>query len=155
MGVHDQLVWMVRPRMEGGGATPAYLSPRDFSPALLFAMRDGQVLEPDPEGRYRALGRTLFFLPHCGAGLTDALLACNVEAVHGLAILGNAFSTWVERWAHPAARARRRAADESPPDTLLALVGGGRVHESRVPERAYPVLSSFNDLALHTLLPGA
>jgi len=85
------------------------------------------------------------------AGLTDNLLAANWSArrLPNVAILGNAFSTYLDRW---------RAAGGKPsgarPDRLLRLAEAGAVLEVPVPDGGFHVASAFNDSSLH-IFPAA
>ncbi len=105
------------------------------------------ALTLDEGGRRVARSKTLFWMPHCDAELTDALVEANLEVgmLHNVAILGNSFEAVAERWAAGgAAPAGRRR-----PGALLAARAAGRVAERRVPEAGAPT-GAFNDLALHT-----
>jgi hypothetical protein len=113
--------------------------------------------------RRAARPAALFYLPHLEAPLTDALLAANWTRprLRRMAILGNAFSRYAERW--PASRVeaaaegawsggqqREQQQHHGPPRRLLALVAAGAVAERPVREGGYAVASAFNDAALHT-----
>jgi hypothetical protein len=108
--------------------------------------------------RRAALPAAFFYLPHLEAPLTDALLAANWTRarLRRLAILGNAFSRYAERWpasrveAAEAAAAGGSGGEHGPPRRLLALVAAGLVEEQPVREAGYSVASAFNDAALHT-----
>ena len=111
-----------------------------------------QVLDEDEGGRRVAHVPTLFYLPHCEDTLTEALLAANAAAgtLGNVAVLGNSWAAYAERWAVPSWAAHR---GEPPPATLLRLAGGGAVREVAVAEAGFPVTSAFNDMALH-FFPG-
>jgi hypothetical protein len=105
------------------------------------------ALTLDEGGRRVARAKTLFWMPHCDAELTDALVEANLEAgtLENVAVLGNSFEAVAERWAAGgAAPAGRRR-----PGALLAARAAGRVAERRVREAGAPT-GAFNDLALHT-----
>eukprot|EP00887_Chlorella_sp_A99_P003450 scaffold7.g3450.t1 len=131
---------------------------QEVLPALGF-----EVLARDEGGARVAAAPTLFYLPHCEDSLTDALLAANVVAgtLHQCAILGNRLSIYPERWDPPAGggggggkpRSPRWQAQRRRPDTLLRLCATGVVVEQPIDECDYPVVSAFNDLALHTFVP--
>ena len=108
----------------------------------------------DEGGRRVARAPTLFYLAHCEDTLTEALLAANAEAgtLGNVAVLGNSWAAYAERWGVPSWAARR---GEPPPATLLCLARGGAVREVAVGEAGFPVTSAFNDLALHTFPGGA
>lgn len=132
------------------------------------------VLQEDEGGARVAGVPTLFYLPHCEDSLTDALLAANVAAgtLCNCVLLGNRLSIYPERWGEGAgassgaASARGSGNSEQcgrsslrqahwrevrpRPDMLLALCAAGAVLEVPVHEQGYPVVSAFNDLALHT-----
>ena len=117
-----------------------------------------QVLTHDERGRRVAHRPTLFFMPHCEAVLTDALLQANLAAstLHNVVILGNRFSGYQQSWGMPH-RWRQAAGPGAPlperPDTLLRLCECGIVHELAVSECGFPVASAFNDLGLHWFPP--
>ena len=110
------------------------------------------VAARDEGGRRVAAHPTLFFMPHCEAPLTDALLAANVAAgtLARVAILGNSFAGYVERWGGGGGGDGGGLAR---PDTLLALCACGAVVETRVPEAGFPVASAFNDTSMHRFAP--
>ncbi|KAL4425368.1 hypothetical protein ABPG75_009384 [Micractinium tetrahymenae] len=60
-----------------------------------------QVIPRNERGRRIAAAPTLFFMPHCEAALTDALLAANLAAgtLHNVVVLGNRFSGYQASWA--------------------------------------------------------
>ncbi|KAL6781466.1 hypothetical protein ACKKBG_A11265 [Auxenochlorella protothecoides x Auxenochlorella symbiontica] len=91
---------------------------------------------------------TLFFLAHCGADLTDSLLSSNRAAgtLHNLVLLGNSLSAIAAAWQH-----RGPAAGHAAPSTILDLVQPGScMREVALPEYAFPVISAFNDISIHT-----
>ncbi|WIA15841.1 hypothetical protein OEZ85_012596 [Tetradesmus obliquus] len=106
------------------------------------------VIEENEEGRRPVQGPTLFYLPHCEAGLTDNLLLANAspQQQQHLALLGNSFGSYQARWAAPSALRPSTVR----PDRLLQLVEQGAVCELRVPDHGYCVASAFNDMSLHT-----
>lgn len=123
------------------------------NPQLLSHHRPGcsQVLVRDEGGRRVAAQPTLFWMPHCEAALTDALLAANLAAgtLHNVVILGNRFSGYAASWAlrhraqaPPGGRLER-------PDAMLRLCEAGAACEAAVAEAGFPVASAFNDLGLH------
>lgn len=123
-----------------------------------------QVLPHDEGGRRVAEQPTLFWMPHCEAVLTDALLTANAAAgtLHNVVILGNRFSGYRDSWALRQ-RAQQAASgsgsddkDSSAvserPETMLRLCECGAVQELRIDECGFPVASAFNDLGLHSFL---
>ena len=102
---------------------------------------------------------TLFWMPHCEAALTDALLAANAAAgtLHNCVVLGNRFSGYQASWALQHRGQKQPASGDGGgserPDTLLRLCGCGAVQEARVDECGFPVVSAFNDLGLHWFPP--
>lgn len=94
---------------------------------------------------------TLFWMPHCEAALTDALLAANLEAgtLHNVVVLGNRFSGYSASWAlrHRAGQQRGGALER--PDAMLRLCEAGVAQEAAVAEAGFSVASAFNDLGLH------
>jgi hypothetical protein len=136
-----------------------------------------QITPKDEGGRREAAAPTLFFMPHCEAVLTDALLEANAAAgtLHNVVVLGNRFSGYHASWALaggkqpgrsrsggavPAAAAAaataaaQRSADDggggpARPGTMLRLCQAGAVCELAVGECGFPVASAFNDLGLH------
>lgn len=80
--------------------------------------------------------------------LCDNLLAANwsPETLARLAILGNSFSTYQERWSG-APNMRPKTVR---PGRLLQLVEAGAVLELPVPDHRHHVASAFNDMSLHT-----
>lgn len=120
-----------------------------------------QVLPHDEGGRHVAEQPTLFWMPHCEAVLTDALLAANAAAgtLHNVVVLGNRFSGYQDRWAlsqraqQPSSGSTSSADSSSSserPDTMLRLCERGAVHEMRIDECGFPAASAFNDLGLHS-----
>ena len=105
--------------------------------------------EPQP-----AAGLTLYYMPHCEAGLYDALLARNwaPERLPDVVILGNSFAAYDDRWTMPSAMGAQVR-----PDRVLAAVP--HLREVAVEAKGYRVVSAFNSLALHFFpegdLPGA
>lgn len=114
-------------------------------------------------GRRVAAQPTLFWMPHCEAVLTDALLAANAAAgtLHNVVVLGNRFSGYQQRWAlrHSAQQAQQQQPggggghDAERPHTMLRLCECGAVRELPVAESGFPVASAFNDLGLHWFPP--
>ncbi|KAL6768571.1 hypothetical protein ACKKBF_B11265 [Auxenochlorella protothecoides x Auxenochlorella symbiontica] len=91
---------------------------------------------------------TLFFLAHCSADLTDSLLSSNRAAgtLHNLVLLGNSLSAIAAAWQH-----RGPAAGHAAISTILDLVQPGScMREVALPEYAFPVISAFNDISIHT-----
>lgn len=60
-----------------------------------------QVLGVNEEGGRPVACRTLFYLAHCEAFISENLLGANAEPARRarLAILGNSFAAYAERWA--------------------------------------------------------
>ncbi|WIA36017.1 hypothetical protein OEZ86_007380 [Tetradesmus obliquus] len=132
-----------------GLSQPPLLFDPAFSEAdrLLLQGLGLRVIEENEEGRRAVQGPTLFYLPHCEAGLTDNLLLANASPQQQhLALLGNSFGSYQARWAAPSARRPSTVR----PDRLLQLVEQGAVCELRVPDHGYSVASAFNDMSLHT-----
>ncbi|KFM23859.1 Protein SENSITIVITY TO RED LIGHT REDUCED 1 [Auxenochlorella protothecoides] len=91
---------------------------------------------------------TLFFLAHCSADLTDSLLSSNRAAgtLHNLVLLGNSLSAIAAAWQHGGPAAGHAAIS-----TILDLVQPGScMREVALPEYAFPVISAFNDISIHT-----
>jgi hypothetical protein len=65
-----------------------------------------QVLTQDELGARIAQAPTLFYLPHCEGALCCNLLKANAATLHNVAILGNSFMAYHERWSlmHAAAK---------------------------------------------------
>lgn len=105
-----------------------------------------QVSEKNISGRYLAITPTLFYMPHCDCHLYNNLLKANwgSHQLHKIAILGNSFHSYVQRWAH---RSKKDNADR--PHELLAVSASGTAVELPVNEADFPVTSAFNDLSLH------
>jgi hypothetical protein len=113
-------------------------------------------LEDNAGGARVAGGPAFYYLPHCEGALCDALLAAHwgVAPLSALAILGNSFSSYAERWAlGPGGPARR--AGLAPPARLLQLVAAGAVRELPVRDAGFHIASAFNDMALHVFPAGA
>ncbi|KAK9836996.1 hypothetical protein WJX81_005405 [Elliptochloris bilobata] len=104
-----------------------------------------QMLDADEQGRRVAAVPTLFYLPHCEVELCDGLLAANA-ASHTLgrvAVLGNSFRLYAERWAlcgGSAQHAHRRARPEW---------GRPRVVEVDIAAEFRAVPAAFNDMGVH------
>lgn len=113
-----------------------------------------QVCSQDEGGRRVARHPTLFFMPHCEAALTDALLDANFEAgtLANVVILGNRFSGYQHSWALPH-RAQHAGSGGERPATMLRLCEAGVVREMQISESGFPVASAFNDLGLHWFPP--
>ena len=109
-----------------------------------------QVIALDEGGRRVARQPTLFFLPHCEAILTDALLAANLEAgtLHNVVILGNHLSRWLAHWEQSLQGGQPRPSEQQPA-ALMRLCGGGVLQAVLVAECGFPVTSAFNDMGLH------
>ena len=60
-----------------------------------------QVLGVNEEGGRPVACPTLFYLAHCEAGISENLLGANAEPARRahLAVLGNSFAAYAERWA--------------------------------------------------------
>jgi hypothetical protein len=123
-----------------------------FSPldAAVLRVLGFTVLTADEGGRRLAAAPTLFFMPHCEAQLTDALLEANAGGgtLGGVAILGNSLRQYCDRWA----LLPRRGTDGAVGATLRALGGSAATVEVPVAESAFPVSSAFNDMGLHTFV---
>jgi hypothetical protein len=106
------------------------------------------VIGHDEEGRRVALQPTFFWLPHCDSGLIDALLSANVETgtLHNVVILGNLFSTYVDRFNGYT----RRMSGWGFPARLLELCVVGAVVEMPVSDQGFRLISAFNDMGLMT-----
>lgn len=90
----------------------------------------------------------LLFMPHCEAELYDAVLEANwsAAALRWVAVLGNSFSGYADRWAS-ADPAQPQRASRRRPERVLAV--GGRCAEHRVDPGGFGVASAFNDMSLH------
>jgi hypothetical protein len=108
------------------------------------------VMTRNEQGRHVAHCRTLFFMPHCEAELTDSLLDANLnaqnkEAIHNVAVLGNTFSEYIERY-----NCLRSGQKSGVPRTMLTLHEKVHLSEAGVRESGFPVAGAFNDMSLHT-----
>lgn len=92
-------------------------------------------------------------LPLLQGVLCDNLLAANwsPQDLTRLAILGNSFSTYQERWSGPPNMRPKTVR----PGRLLQLLEAGAVLELPVPDHKYHVASAFNDMSLHTFVAAA
>lgn len=68
-----------------------------------------------------------------------------------MAILGNTFSKYHERWA--AAGSLPLQLKHPRPSALLHAVESGRVLELLIHDHKFPVVSAFNDMSLHLFPP--
>lgn len=66
-----------------------------------------QALTHDEQGRRAAEAPTLFFLPHCEAPFCCSLLQANAGKLHDIAILGNSFQMYYDRWSQMHAALKR------------------------------------------------
>ncbi|GBF96544.1 hypothetical protein Rsub_09127 [Raphidocelis subcapitata] len=141
------------------GLLPGLSSPPQlFDPAFseldaaLLARLGLRLIARDEGGARRVEGDTLFYLPHCEAALCENLLAANWDPsrLPRVAILGNSFASYWERWNGSASRP-----GGTRPERLLRLVEAGAVTELPVPDGSFHVASAFNDSSLHTFPPAA
>lgn len=92
---------------------------------------------------------SLLFMPHCEAELYEAVLEANwsAAALRRMAVLGNRFSGYADRWStadpsQPHRNLRRR------PVRVIAV--SGHCAEHKVDPGAFAVASAFNDMSLHS-----
>lgn len=102
------------------------------------------------ENRLVASVPTLYFLAHCGAALTERLLAANGAAgtLHNVVLVGNSLS----RVADTAKHCLGQRSEGAVP-TVDAVVNDEHsrwvLEETHLPEFGFPVVSAFNDFSLH------
>ncbi|KAI8471053.1 MAG: hypothetical protein J3K34DRAFT_458516 [Monoraphidium minutum] len=147
------LALLLRDLLPGLAAPPQLFDPAFSEADAALIARLGLALIPENEGGARSAAEpTLFYLPHCEAALCDTLLGANwsAAALPNVAILGNSFSTYRERWAAPGAKP-----GGTRPGRLLRLAEAGAVLELPVPDGAFHVASAFNDSSLHVFPPPA
>lgn len=108
-------------------------------------------------------GSTLLYLAHCSADLTADVIARALRVGDGdgdsfapapraheaAVLLGNRIAAWaaMETPDRDGATAKRRDAAGR---LFRELIDRGHVRQRNVPERGYPILSAFNELAIHT-----
>ena len=104
-----------------------------------------EVMKENEEGRRVAKSPTLFFMPHCDADLTCALLHENIKAgtLRNVIILGNSIKKYAEQYALD--RSRKEL------EIFAALVETqSTTFETPLQDSDFPVIGAFNDLSLHT-----
>lgn len=138
------------------------------------------VIPRNENGKRKALGYTLFFMPHCESELTENLLEANwgscspstkfssshddsnscyshdaarrdiSSALFKIAILGNSFSTYLDRWnlQYDMKSKRQSALDAS---AIARVHRELCVLEQRIDDSDFPVNNAFNDLSLHVV----
>lgn len=119
----------------------------------ILQRRGLSVLSTDEAGARAVAHPTLFYMPHCEAVLYDNLLASNWSptALPRLAILGNSFKTYAERWEFKPADAAGR------PKHVLAVLS--YCMEVPLGDTGAALVHGFNDTSLllfpTTRLPAA
>ncbi|KAJ7516568.1 hypothetical protein O6H91_22G063300 [Diphasiastrum complanatum] len=101
------------------------------------------MLMHNEEGRRTVKVPTVFYMPHCEVTLYDNLLQANWVDHHlsSLAILGNSFGVYQERWStSPNFKIPR-------PNYVLQLQK--HVEEHTIDASSFPVQSAFNDMSWH------
>eukprot|EP00890_Picochlorum_soloecismus_P005099 jgi/Picsp_1/5590/NSC_02949-R1_sensitivity to red light reduced protein len=103
-----------------------------------------RVMDKNEQGRRVAKSPTLFFMPHCDADLTCALLDENIKAgtLSNVIILGNSIKKYAEQYALD--RSRKEL------EIFAVLVDSKSSCENPVQDLDFPVIGAFNDLSLHT-----
>lgn len=128
-------------------ATP----PRAFDPVftaadvLLLQKCNIDIMTEDTKGSFPGVQSALFFLPHCEAWLCENLLGSVGSGLATSVMVGNSMSCYQEQWESFGSKKGRPR-----PNNLLELLLNGQVHEMLVPEKNFPVISAFNELAVHT-----
>lgn len=146
--VHCQLAFLILLQAQ----LPSLKHTRAFDPVFtsldtaLLRMFNIEVLEENDSGKYAVTGPTLFYMPHCDCHLYNNLLKANwgPRQLCKIAILGNSFRAYAQRWALPS---KKNSPDR--PHELLAVSASGTALELPVDEADFPVTSAFNDLSLH------
>lgn len=142
------LALLLKDLLPGLAAPPELYDPAfsELDRALL-ARLGLELIAKDEQGARAVEEPTLFFLPHLEAALCDNLLRANwsPERLPRVALLGNSFATYWERWSAPSGHkpTGRR------PDHLLRLVEARAAVEVPVPDGGFHVASAFNDSSLH------
>ena len=90
-------------------------------------------------------------MPHVGLHLCNNLVEANAGSAENMAILGNTFSEYHERWA--AASSLLLHINHLRPSALLHAVESGCVLELVIHDHEFPVVSAFNDMSLHLFPP--
>lgn len=144
------LARLLAKRLSGLAGPPEFFDPVFSCEDRAALQRLGCVVtEQDEGGARRVQRRTLFYMPHCEAELTDALLAANwgPGQLSQLVIIGNSFSTYAERWSLPTAQ----RSGLYRPDFMLALCNAplGCLLEIPARDAGFPVASAFNDMSVH------
>lgn len=113
------------------------------------------VIEENEDGHRPVQRPTFFYMPHCEGVLYDSLLAANwtVSQLSRLAILGNSFRDYDDKWSLGGGAARNSGSIK--PSKLLHLVASRAVQEIPVPEAGFHVPSAFNSMSLHVFPAGA
>ncbi|BDA47586.1 probable protein SENSITIVITY TO RED LIGHT REDUCED 1 at N-terminal half [Coccomyxa sp. Obi] len=119
----------------------------------MFLREQGFLVLDENERCRRCVTRpTLFYMPHVGLNLCNNLVEANAGSPENMAILGNTFSRYHERWADAGSIILQQV-KHPPPDALLHVVESGRVLELRTHDHEFPVVSAFNDMSLHLFPP--
>lgn len=105
-------------------------------------------LEHNENGKMCFAAPTLFYMPHCEAGLYEHVIKSNMPLVMSgqAVILGNSFRSYQDRWslAFGANKSGR-------PDLLLEFAE--ILEEHPVDSRSFPVEAAFNDTSWHYFQP--
>ncbi|KAG2524701.1 hypothetical protein JM16_004861 [Phytophthora kernoviae] len=105
------------------------------------------VIEENEHGRRRVDHNTVFFMPHCGKGLYQNVLACNWgPAVKKIIVIGNSFSAYGDRVLSAIDREGLVLVDVLPYLKEVSLsYGVSKTHEDFTRYEA-----AFNDMSLHS-----
>ncbi|GLI71431.1 hypothetical protein VaNZ11_016645 [Volvox africanus] len=179
------LVLLLRDQVLRGLTSPVHLYDPAFDDVDRLALEQLglQVVDVDEGAARRVIEPTFFYMPHCERELYDALLRANWNCGAGsssdshsgggnglplLAVLGNSFRQYLERWEMRAGRSGaggQRANSARPPPPPEGGGGGGApgpvvrsclegaVVEVVTPELRFPVPSAFNCMSLHLFPP--
>ena len=107
------------------------------------------MLEEDEEGGRHVEAPTLFYMPHCEAVLYDNLLKANWSraSLPLLAIIGNSFKTYADRWEFKSQAAAGR------PHHILAILE--YAVEVNLGDTGSGLVQGFNDTSLLMFPPNA
>ncbi|GIL64026.1 hypothetical protein Vafri_18013 [Volvox africanus] len=178
------LVLLLRDQVLRGLTSPVHLYDPAFDDVDRLALEQLglQVVDVDEGAARRVMEPTFFYMPHCERELYDALLRANwnggagsisdshsggVSGLPLLAVLGNSFRQYLERWqikgrtgsggagGHHANTARLRGGGGGggAPGPVVRSCLEGAAAEFVTPELRFPVPSAFNCMSLHLFPP--
>jgi SRR1 domain len=147
------LLLRVRELAPLGGPAVAYDPVQSLLDRAVLEALGVRCLDRNEEGKRRAEGPTLFFMPHCGKTLYSNVLWANWDRLGSVFVLGNSFAAYAEMLG--GGGGLRAAAAGTPAEAMASLVAA-LPHTDEVPLEAdekacaeRDIAGAFNDLSLH------